>query len=174
MYGKLGPIGFVVCPVCGAERPMPYSVLRSWASRDGFHGLCRPCWTSQKTGSEYRPYQTFKAGQPVGSISNTGYRVLTLGCVPEEDRPLLRGMMKSAHSVGEHRYVMAKAIGRPLRSDELVDHMNGDKLDNRLENLRVYRRGRQDPGSHNGNGTYYHEWQMALARVRDLEHQLGL
>lgn len=37
----------------------------------------------------------------------------------------------------EHRLVVEAAIRRPLREDEEVHHRNGDKLDNRLENLEV-------------------------------------
>lgn len=37
----------------------------------------------------------------------------------------------------EHRLVVEAAIGRPLRSDEEVHHVNGDKLNNRLENLEI-------------------------------------
>ena len=69
----------------------------------------------------------------------------------------------------EHRWVMAKVLGRPLTSNELVDHMDGNKTNNDASNLRLYVRGKQQPGSAPGHGTFYHEWQQAEARVRKLE-----
>jgi len=38
----------------------------------------------------------------------------------------------------EHRYVMQQHVGRPLESHEEVHHRNGQRADNRLENLEIW------------------------------------
>ncbi len=58
----------------------------------------------------------------------------------EVRRPGHFGKQKSraANWYLEHRYVMECHLGRPLSDDENVHHINGDRSDNRLENLELW------------------------------------
>lgn len=48
----------------------------------------------------------------------------------------------------EHRWVMEQHLGRPLQANELVHHLDGNKLNNALENLALTTRA--DHAQHHG------------------------
>lgn len=70
-------------------------------------------------------------------LNSNGYVVIFVG----KNYP---GAGKQGH-VLEHRKVMQDFLGRPLTADENVHHINGDRADNRLENLELWSRS-QPPG----------------------------
>ena len=105
------------CSVAGCELPM-----RSL-------GLCKPHYTRQAAGLPLEG--PFQGKHPIGAtaLNSSGYVTLKIG---------------TREWALEHRHVVAQHLGRSLRGDEQVHHRNGNRADNRIENLELWSRSHPD------------------------------
>lgn len=76
------------------------------------------------------PLQYAEKGK--GFLSSYGYKFYTIHGHPNAG--------KNGH-ISEHVFVMSEHLGRPIRKGETIHHKNGDKLDNRIENLELWHKG---------------------------------
>lgn len=80
----------------------------------------------------------------------SGYAITNIGSAStSRAQALATAPTRQSVTVGMHRIIMGLAVGDPLE----VDHINGDKLDYRRENLRVVTRAENDQNRPNGYGT---------------------
>lgn len=88
---------------------------------------------SNPTRARMENHPNWKGGQYIRG----GYRLVMARTLDEATQSLVASMTDEHGYVQEHRAVMARTLGRPLLSKEIVHHRNGDKLDNRPENLEL-------------------------------------
>lgn len=72
--------------------------------------------------------------------------------------------------VAEHRYIMAKNIGRPLERWEVVHHKNHIRDDNRIENLELMASSIE----HLGETLAHNEFMRMKKRIEELEATVKL
>lgn len=155
----------VTCPKCSRTRLGQTGSIAAHIRNGRFTGLCLPC----SPNAQKREWKLLGPGRRIDPVK--GYIRLTAVAIAPSEMHLYEGMKGKLTFVLEHRMVMARTLGRPLTSNELVDHRDGIKTNNDPENLRLYRRGKNDDGSGCGYGTFYDEWQRAEAEVRRLRAQ---
>lgn len=131
-YGKLVPCLKVRCTSCGEEKWHSMATLRSWMKRQKFTGRCTNC--GPDITIEVRRARSKCGGRRVGS---GGYVELRLPAIETGLEAMFDAMRGSGKFVLEHRWVMAKHLGRALFSEEIVHHKNGHRDDNRLSNLEL-------------------------------------
>ena len=92
-------------------------------------GMCRNCYANFKRHghAEKRSDWFNKRSQKI--IDLKGYVYVYAGKHVNANR---------SSRVAEHRLTMSNFLGRPLYKNENVHHKNGDKADNRLENLELW------------------------------------
>jgi hypothetical protein len=93
-------------------------------------GLCRAHYKRVLKHGDVLAHIPIRQSTGRGGLSHGYWKVP----VPPE----LRHLTDGATTIGEHRLVMAMALGRALHKDEVVHHKNGDRTDNRIENLELW------------------------------------
>lgn len=117
-YKERGVRTYDACPKCNQGH---------WVRHKDIGTLCIHCVAKPK-GSAHPRW----CG---GHVVKKGYA----GVLVEKNDPL-HVMAQKGNWVLEHRLLMARSLGRPLTKDEVVHHINGNKHDNRIENLQLLTR----------------------------------
>lgn len=156
----------VICGICKNERLVPVSSVVN--KKHHFTGLCIHGCLQKHRGQKAQDEGNWRKGK---IVSSSGYILIHLYDIPREDWDLAKSAkspsLKNLH-IPEHRYLMAKKLGRPLTKDEVVHHINGTKTDNRLENLEL-----TTVAMHNGMYHKLHKkYLQSLKRIRELEEEV--
>ena len=134
MFGIISLLKVRTCPSCGRAFSPSSGHLRCPACRSrDFCGCGRQKQVKSRTCADCRPNSGEFNGYWKGGRSRhkAGYIVIR---VPNHPRAT------KTNYVFEHILVMEELLGRHLRPEETVHHLNGVKDDNRPENLELWTR----------------------------------
>lgn len=120
---------WIKCPKCGKER----WVQNGHKKHPNFKGLCSICNHHKPHSPERHPRGKDHPSWKGGRTKHNGYVRVVL----YPDDFFYQMADNTWHRVAEHRFVMAKHLGRNLHPWEIVHHKNGIRDDNRIENLQL-------------------------------------
>ena len=92
----------------------------------------------QKTTGKY--VKCLKCGKPIWSRPASPRKYCTECHGPKHGKAISYDGYYVINGIKVHRMIMEEHIGRKLESTEIAHHINGDKLDNRIENLKLVSR----------------------------------
>ncbi len=136
-----------------------------WQQTKDFHRVCPECAYVVRKTARGENHPNWNGGQ---YCHGDGYIVVQ---VPMDSPYCV--MADSRGYCLEHRLVVAKHIGRCLLDTEVVHHVNGDKVDNRIENLELLPNDASHlPYIRLQQKVYKLEKEVKLLkwRIRELEH----
>lgn len=120
----------------------PYSVRKfcNQVCRKNYSLITTPC---KECGKQFTRYRHLKREYCSLQCSNAKSHHFQGGRILEADGYYAIFQPHHPHAKGnfyvkEHRLVMEKHLGRFLDPTEVVHHINGNTLDNRVENLELY------------------------------------
>jgi hypothetical protein len=97
-------------------------------AKTGLNPICKKC------KSELYDKVRYKSGK---EKLETDFLSLTPTGIHRGEKGYRFVFFKEGITIPEHRWVVMKALGRPLKRWEYVHHKNKNRSDNRLENLEV-------------------------------------
>jgi len=118
---------FKACPDCGKAR---WVVDQERGRNREFR--CRSCSMKKSYAEGRLRINRGRNSNWKGGRTKTAHGYILIKMIPSD---LFYAMAPKSNYVFEHRLVMAQHLGRILLRSEQVHHINGNKQDNRIENL---------------------------------------